>query len=313
MASKQTVSPADAHYEQEIARLHARIARLEDRLAKTSTAKADIAAEKVKARTARQEARLLQKQNENLVALNKTKDEFIALTSHQLRTPATGTKQYLGMLLDGYAEPLGPRQRSYLQSAYDCNERQLRVVDDILRVAQVDLDKVVLRTQPTNLGQFLRQLLEEQTEKFERRDHVVNYQQPATTINADIDRDRLRMALDNIVDNADKYTEPGKRIELRLIEQGSYALIEIEDEGVGIDKSDFGKLFQKFSRIDNPLSIEVGGSGLGLYWAKRIIDMHGGNIEVRSKLDKGTVFAVRLPLVPSRAVTPARAAAAGRR
>lgn len=313
MADRQTVPSNGMQYEQEIARLHAKIARLEDKLAKTTTAKAEIAAEKVKARTARQEARSLQKQNEDLRALNRTKDEFIALTSHQLRTPATGTKQYLGMLLDGYAEPLGPRQRSYLQSAYDCNERQLRVVDDILRVAQVDLDKVILRKQATNLGQFLRQLLDEQSNKFERRDHVVNFQQAATTITADIDRDRLRMALDNIVDNADKYTEPGKRIELRLKDEGSVAVIEIEDEGVGIARRDFSKLFQKFSRIDNPLSIEVGGSGLGLYWAKRIIDMHGGSIEVRSRLDKGTVFVVRLPIVRSSRTTPVRAGAAAHR
>jgi PAS domain S-box-containing protein len=252
--------------------------------------------EKERTRTALQEARLLKRQNEDLLALNRTKDEFIALTSHQLRTPATGTKQYLGMLLDGYAEPLGPRQRSYMQSAYDCNERQLRVVDDILRVAQIDLDKTELHTQPTNICLFVRQIVDEQAGKFEKRDHVLEFQQPASSIEANIDRDRLRMALENIIDNADKYTEPGKRILVRVRGARTRIYIEIEDEGVGISPTDYPKLFQKFSRIDNPLSVEVGGSGLGLYWSKRIVDMHGGNVRVESELGKGTTFTVGLPL-----------------
>jgi PAS domain S-box-containing protein len=252
--------------------------------------------EKERTRIARQEARLLKRQNEDLVALNRTKDEFIALTSHQLRTPATGTKQYLGMLLEGYAEPLGPRQRSYMQSAYDCNERQLRVVDDILRVAQIDLDKTELHTEPTNIGLFVRQIVDEQAGKFEKRDHIIKYQQPVLCIEANIDKDRLRMALDNIIDNADKYTEPGGRIAIGVRKDRTHVYIDIDDEGVGIDHADYPKLFQKFSRIDNPLSVEVGGSGLGLYWSKRIIDMHGGTVHVESQLGKGTTFTVELPL-----------------
>lgn len=265
-------------------------------LTKLVEARSKAEVERTKARAMRAQARLLKKQNDELMTLNRTKDEFIALTSHQLRTPATGTKQYLGMLLEGYAEPLGPRQRSFVQSAYDCNERQLRVVDDILRVAQVDLDKVVLRPELTDVGLFLRQIADEQSSKFARRDHRLEYTPPSELLEAEIDRDRLRMALDNIIDNADKYTEPGKRISMRLHKRAKQLYIEIEDEGVGINKADFSKLFQKFSRIDNPLSVEVGGSGLGLYWSKRIILMHGGDVRVKSRLGHGTTFTITLPL-----------------
>jgi PAS domain S-box-containing protein len=265
--------------------------------------------EKERTRIAQQEAELLKRQNENLIALNRTKDEFIALTSHQLRTPATGTKQYLGMLLEGYAEPLEPQQLSFAQRAYDCNERQLRVVDDILRVAQIDLDKVELHTETTDIGLFVRQIVDEQTSKFEKRNHTVDYHLPNASVSANIDRDRLRMAVDNIIDNADKYTQPGKDISVRVHASRTKAYIEVKDTGVGIDKADYPKLFQKFSRIDNPLSAEVGGSGLGLYWSNRIITMHGGKVLVDSAIDVGTRFTVELPL----SSPTAKAAAPGRK
>jgi signal transduction histidine kinase len=111
----------------------------------------------------------------------------------------------------------------------------------------------------------------------------------------DTDKEYIRMALSNILDNASKYTPEGKAIRVTVKEKKGYVCIAITDEGVGIAEDDMDKLFRKFSRIDNPLSVQVGGTGLGLYWSKEIIELHGGSIDVESKLNKGTTFTVKLP------------------
>jgi two-component system phosphate regulon sensor histidine kinase PhoR len=114
--------------------------------------------------------------------------------------------------------------------------------------------------------------------------------------NARFDREQLRMALDNLLENASNYSKEGKKItvELKKNSEGNTNII-VRDQGVGILEEDFPKLFQKFSRIYNPLSDSVNGTGLGLYYAKKIIELHGGTIDVTSKLKQGTSFIITLP------------------
>ena len=266
-------------------------------LTEVKQAQADAEAARMRARASRAQAAALQKQNEQLLAINRAKDEFIALASHQLRTPATGVKQYLGMVLEGFSEPLTPGQKNFLDRAYACNERQLRIVDDILRVAQVDLDKVTLHIVPTDINELVADIIDAQAGEFARRNQTIVFHRTKQACIADVDRDRLRMAIDNLIDNAGKYTMPGKTIDVRISRPTPRTCaISIRDEGVGIDKRDKSKLFQKFSRLDNPLSVEVGGNGLGLYWSKRIVSLHGGDIRVSSQLGKGSRFTVTIPL-----------------
>jgi signal transduction histidine kinase len=232
---------------------------------------------------------------DELLAVNKSKDEFIALASHQLRTPATGVKQYVGMLLEGYAGQLTDEQKLLLESAYRSNERQLHIVNDILRVAQVDLNKVTMYQQPTELGQLLDDILAEQQVEFSSRQQQLLYDKPDRPIQAKLDTDHFRMAIGNIISNAAKYTPDGKKITVKLGATGATVFVAISDQGVGISTADQAKLFQKFSRIDNPLSVQAGGSGLGLYLANKIIEQHGGTISVDSQLQHGTTFTITVP------------------
>lgn len=103
------------------------------------------------------------------------------------------------------------------------------------------------------------------------------------------------MVLENILDNASKYSPPGKKLEVKLSKSKKSLAISVKDNGVGIIKQDRHKLFNKFSRSDNPLSITVGGTGLGLYWAKKIVDLHSGSIIVKSKPNHGSTFTITLP------------------
>lgn len=231
----------------------------------------------------------------HLRELSRTKDEFISLASHQLRTPATAVKQFVGMVLEGFSGELTDAQHKLLQKAYDSNERQLRIVSDLLKVAQVDAGKVTLKQSNTDLGLLVKDVIKELEGTYRSRRQDVRLTVPEGGVHAFIDKERMRMVFENMLDNASKYSPEERTIEVSFDETPSMAAIHIKDQGVGIAPADQGKLFEKFSRIHNPLSTHVGGTGLGLYWARKIVDLHGGRITVKSQESKGTTFTVRLP------------------
>ncbi len=228
--------------------------------------------------------------------IDKIKDEFISIASHQLRTPATGVKQYVGMLIEGFAGELTERQRQMLNNAYESNERQLRIVDDLLRVAHLDAGKIQLDHKSVDLVEILKDVIKEQAIKLKNNDQNVVFRHPRGKVMIRIDAPRMRMVLENLLDNAGKYSPQNTTIQIEIIKKPRYVVINVRDEGVGINKGEQEKLFKKFSRLNNPLSHLVSGSGLGLYWAKNIIDLHGGKISVTSYAGKGSTFSVEIPL-----------------
>ncbi|HKX73513.1 MAG TPA: HAMP domain-containing sensor histidine kinase [Candidatus Saccharimonadales bacterium] len=243
-----------------------------------------------------QQTAQLKSQNTELKELNKSKDEFIALASHQLRTPATGVKQYLGMILEGYVGPMLPAQEEFIVQAYESNERQLSTINDLLQIAQIDANKIVLDAVACDVTSLVKAVAKEQRGNIERRRQAIAmHQEGREKVTAWADPLRLRMVLDNLVDNASKYSRENTTITITVHATEKEAVIQVTDQGIGIAERDFARLFQKFSRIDNPLSIVVGGNGLGLYLAKKIIDAHKGKIDVSSVLHQGTTFTIRLP------------------
>lgn len=213
-----------------------------------------------------------------------------------MRTPATGVKQFLGMLIEGYGGALTDTQKKFAETAYESNERQLNIVNDLLKVAQVDAGKVILTKEKVDLEALVQDVLEEQKTKFTERQQQVTYNNTTKSIMAFVDVRHFRMAIDNIIDNASKYTEPGKNVSVTLSREGGSAIISIEDQGVGIASDDIERIFTKFTRVDNPLSVSVGGSGIGLYWCKKIVELHNGSISVTSVIGKGTTFIIAIPL-----------------
>jgi PAS domain S-box-containing protein len=223
------------------------------------------------------------------------KDEFISLASHQLRTPATGVKQYPGMLLEGYAGELSEKNRLFIKTAYDSNERQLTIINDILKTAQIDSGLYEMIKAPEDLRAIVDTVVEEYAPIFSSREQrvVVEATSPVT---ANVDKNELQLAISNVIENASKYSPKNSQISIKLYMQAKHACIAIKDHGVGISESDTGHIFDKFTRIDNPLSDTVSGSGLGLYWVKRIILMHEGDIAVESSSKHGSTFTISLPL-----------------
>ena len=232
---------------------------------------------------------------EYLLDLNRSKDEFISIASHQLRTPATAVKQYLGMLLEGFAGTLEGTQHQLLDKAYESNERQLKIVSDLLKVAQVDAGKVMLRKSSAAVDGLVEDVLKDLRSVFKDRKQTVEFTHPKKKIILDIDIASIRMVLENIIDNASKYSEQHTTIQVDAEDDGEFAVIHIIDEGVGIDPDATIRLFEKFSRLDNSLSTKVGGTGLGLYWAKKSIDLHEGDISFAPNDKRGTIFTIKLP------------------
>jgi PAS domain S-box-containing protein len=238
---------------------------------------------------------LLQEQQKELRRLNESKDEFISLASHQLRTPATAIKQLLGLILEGFEGDVPQRIRNLLEKTYESNERQINIVNSLLKVAQVDSGKVILRKKPVDLNEIVTSLARQYTGVIEDKQQTISIELQHEPLIGYIDEHYYRMALENILDNASKYTESGGHITISSKIIDEQAVVSITDSGVGISPEDINSLFVKFNRIPNDLTHRVAGSGLGLYWVEKVIDLHQGVIKVHSEIKKGTTFSVCVP------------------
>lgn len=236
------------------------------------------------------------KQNEHLLAINRSKDEFISIASHQLRTPATGVKQYLGMLLEGMFGDLSDTQLDILTRAYESNERQIRIISDLLKVAQIDAGELRLHQVTADVSELVHYLIQDMSDTFKHRSQTLEYRPYKGQALAYIDSETIRMVIENLIDNASKYSDEATTIIVAVTRRKDSIQIKITDEGVGIKPKDRSRLFERFSRIENPLSTKVGGTGLGLYWAKKVVDLHHGSISYAPNHPRGSVFTISLPI-----------------
>lgn len=231
---------------------------------------------------------------DQLVELNRTKDEFISIASHQLRTPATTVKQYVAMVLDGLSGDVTVKQRQLLEKAYDSNERQLTIINDLLKVAQIDAGRMELVLSDVNLSELMRQIVADFVPTFEQSQQLLTADIPPR-VTARCDENALRMVVDNLLENARKYSPEHATTTLTVRVEAHDIVIEVSDQGVGVTHPD--RLFQKFSRIPNERSTIVGGTGLGLYWAQSIAKLHGGELRYHSQKSGGSQFSLILPNV----------------
>ncbi|HEX7259537.1 MAG TPA: PAS domain-containing sensor histidine kinase, partial [Candidatus Saccharimonadia bacterium] len=230
--------------------------------------------------------------------LERAKEEFVSLASHQLRTPATGAKAFISLLLDGYAGKLSERQKEYMQKIRKANERQLEIINDMLNVARIDSGRIMPEMVSADIAEILEDIIEVHQPVAMERSQRLELILPSHRSAVVCDPKLIHMALENIVNNASKYTHKGGSIGVSLRFSENQAHVRVEDTGVGIAVEDQSKIFQRFARVYNPLSVARGGTGLGLYLTRNIVDMHQGRIGVDSKPGAGTIFDIELPLQP---------------
>lgn len=234
-------------------------------------------------------------QRDHEAALQRTKDELLALASHQLRTPASGVKQYLGMLHQGYFGDLTEEQSVIANKAYIANDRQLEIIDQLLHVAKADAGQLLLRIENIDVVELVQGIIDSYTDKANEKGIKVRLKSASKKINCEVDDRYVHMIIENIMSNAIKYSYPASKINVRIESDGTDIVVEVEDYGVGIAEEDMGKLFQKFTRIENPLSRIEGGSGLGLFLADKIARAHHGEITISSSLGEGFTATLGLP------------------
>jgi signal transduction histidine kinase len=249
------------------------------------------ARERVARADAEQAQRLLEAQNERLVEADRLKDEFVALISHDLRTPLTSIMGYIELALD---EELEPETRSYLEVVARSSSRLLRLVDDLLFVARLQSGRLDLNTTRIDLNEIARQSAEEARGRADAKDLqlLVDVDGP---VPVDADRGRIFQLLDNLISNAIKFTPDGGTVEIRVAADGA-ARLEVCDTGVGFTHAEAARVFERFYRTEAAMERQVPGTGLGLFIAHAIADAHGGRISAHPRSGGGAVFRVELPL-----------------
>ncbi len=254
----------------------------------------DYANEQVRLQKVEHQAQLLRRQKKQLLELNHAKDEFISLSSHQLRTPATSVKQYLGMILEGFTGPVPKRLQVFIQTAYDSNDRQLTIINDLLRAAKLDSGSFQLNRVPTDPARLLDQVITEYKPILTMRQQTVDtrYETHSQVV---VDQLEMHIALLNLLENASKYSPNGTVIAIDVRKTATSVSISVSDQGVGIEPTNHRLIFEKFTRVDNVLSDTVSGNGLGLYFVKRIVRLHNGKLKLISSLGQGSTFVISLP------------------
>ncbi len=228
--------------------------------------------------------------------INEAKDSLLSIASHQLRTPASGVKQYIGLVLQGFAGDISPYQESLLMKANDSNERQLRIINDILYLARIGSGSITLSKTYVDMVQVVDSLLDELEPTIQSNNHKILWTPPKKMQLLYVDEHMIRMAIENLLTNAIKYTQPEGEIRIAVDETEDEVHIRVKDNGVGISEENQALLFQQFSRIPNKLSKSVSGTGIGLFLAKKFVEMHNGTLEVTSSENEGSTFEITLPI-----------------
>lgn len=228
-------------------------------------------------------------------ALESTKNEFLSLASHQLRTPATAVKQYIAMLQDGFMGDLNEAQHKALDVAYKNNETEIKIVNSLLGVAKLNLGRIEMHKQVVDLVKLCRQVARSCAHSAKEAGITLKIER-AGPVMATVDETYIKGVVLSLLDNAILYSKQNTVVTIKINHEGDNACISVCDQGIGIRRRDIGRLFSKFTRFDNEFSANSTGSGLSLYWVYKVVQLHGGRIDISSREGKGSTFTVFLPV-----------------
>jgi signal transduction histidine kinase len=239
--------------------------------------------------------RLQVEQNERLRKLDRMKDDFVASVSHELRTPLTSISGYVELMIEGEVGGMNEEQLNFLGVVRRNADRLLRLVGDLLFAAQSDARQVEFERAPVDLLPLV-------THAFEAARPAAAEREIELALETEFvggfhgDAGRLGQMIDNLLSNALKFTPPSGTVLVRLSRRDDAVQIEISDTGMGISEEDQQRLFERFFRTSEATEQAIQGTGLGLSIAAAIAEGHGGSIEVKSEVGRGTTFSVVLPI-----------------
>lgn len=227
--------------------------------------------------------------------IEEIRTDLISIASHQLRTPLSEIKGLVSLLVDNVAGELNPKQKDYLNLLNVANERMINLVNDLLNISRIEQGRLQLNFQQCNLGTLAKEV--QQSLLIRANEHKQNF---LLTVDPNLpnvvaDPEKTKEIISNLMENALKYTFDGGTINSRVTASNNGVWVLVKDSGVGIPKSHQKDLFQKFSRVENPLSRLTTGTGLGLYAVKQLVEKQNGHVWFESTEGQGSTFGFVLP------------------
>ena len=234
--------------------------------------------------------------------IDRERRNFVSNVSHELRTPLTSIKSYTEALVDGAWEnkEIAP---GFLKVIETETERMMRMITDLLNLSRMDQNRLGLEKEFINMNELVVHIVSRfemvlQSEPYRDKNYRILTDITQRDLWVELDQDKITQVLDNIINNAIKYSPDGGCIIVRLMETHTDIIVSVSDEGLGISRKDIPHLFDRFYRVDKARSRAMGGSGLGLAIAQEVVQLHGGKIWVNSIENKGSTFFVSLPYIP---------------
>ena len=229
---------------------------------------------------------------------------FVATVSHKLRTLLTSIKGYIELLLHGAAGTVPPQQYRLLDIVHNDTEQMINLVNNLIVVSEMEQEEIEIDPWPVDMRNVIREAVEAIGARAAERQLDLQVNLPRDLKPAKGDPEQLRQIMDNLLDNSVRYTPPGGSItvwvaEAHLAEETAsprhYLVISVRDTGVGIPPEEHNRIFERFYRVDSPLSVEASGTGMGLAIVKSLVEAHGGRIWVESDSEAGSTFSFTIP------------------
>ncbi len=239
--------------------------------------------------------RRLSESNHKLKVLNETKDDFIGMASHQLRTPLTSVKGYLSLVIDGDAGKVNTTQKKLLTQAFISSQRMVYLIADLLNVSRLRTGKFVVERAPTNIAAMISDELEQLREMASSRGIDLTFEAPENFPSLPLDETKTRQVIMNFMDNAIYYTPSGGHVRAELRDLPMSVELRVIDDGIGVPKDEAHHMFTKFYRAKNAQRARPDGTGLGLFMAKKVIVAQGGALIFNSKEGEGSTFGFSFP------------------
>jgi len=224
------------------------------------------------------------------------KTEFVSLAAHQLRTPLSIIKWSMSMLKKGDFGKLNKKQYKIVGNAFRGNERLISLVNDLLNVSRIEEGRYLYKVASADMKEVIELALADCKDEIIAKKIKVDVKEANSVPKIMIDVEKMKLAIENLIDNAVKYSREGGKIKVFLKSDGDNIHFEIQDFGMGIPESQQSKVFTKFFRGDNATKVNAVGTGLGLFLVQNIIEAHGGKIRFKSEENKGTSFYLSLPI-----------------
>ena len=232
---------------------------------------------------------------ERLAEVSRMKSEFINIVSHQLRSPLTNIKWTFELLTSKELDIAAEKVEEYMSNVKDNVARMVELIDDLLIVSRIEQGKIPMRKKETALSPLINDLVS-RYKVFAEASHIeLNFYCQKNMSKIFVDPSLIKLVVENLIDNAIRYTRGGGKVQIQLKKEGKNILFSIKDTGVGIPKKEQRYIFQKFFRAENALKERTRGSGLGLYVCRSIIKRAGGRIWFDSREGEGTTFYFTLP------------------